>query len=73
MNLPGSILLGCTPEDTKPVEPKQSNQDQWRTLPRHSDEDQVQLDVHRAFVYYPKGLRYLPFDTRGNTGLNAVR
>ena len=25
----------------------------WEELPRHRDEDQVQLDVNRAFVYYP--------------------
>lgn len=30
----------------------------WETLPRHSDEDQVQLDVDRAFVYYPRGLKF---------------
>lgn len=24
-------------------------------LPRHRDEDQVQLDVNRSFVYYPNG------------------
>lgn len=26
----------------------------WKQLPRHRDEDQVALDVHRAFVYYPR-------------------
>lgn len=25
----------------------------WKTLPPHSEEGQVQLDVDRAFVYYP--------------------
>ncbi|KAK3390473.1 rab-GTPase-TBC domain-containing protein [Podospora didyma] len=25
----------------------------WKELPRHRDEDQVQLDVNRAFIYYP--------------------
>lgn len=25
----------------------------WRELPRHKDEDQVALDVNRAFIYYP--------------------
>ncbi|KAF4836857.1 GTPase-activating protein gyp10 [Colletotrichum siamense] len=25
----------------------------WKDLPRHRDEDQVQLDVNRAFIYYP--------------------
>lgn len=27
----------------------------WDGLKPHTDEDQVQLDVHRSFVYYPKG------------------
>jgi hypothetical protein len=26
----------------------------WKELPRHRDEDQVQLDVNRAFIYYPE-------------------
>lgn len=50
----GPILLGCKAPDS-PAEQKQSNQD-WRNLTRHADEDQVQLDVDRAFVYYPKGM-----------------
>lgn len=28
----------------------------WRSLPRHRDEDQVRLDVDRSFVYYPNGM-----------------
>ena len=58
MNWEGPILLGFTSGDAIPVK-EQSNEDSWRTLPRHPDEDQVQLDVDRAFVYYPKGLRFL--------------
>ncbi|KAI5223120.1 hypothetical protein E4T46_04454 [Aureobasidium subglaciale] len=27
----------------------------WKELPVHRDEEQVKLDVHRAFVYYPTG------------------
>jgi TBC1 domain family member 20 len=27
----------------------------WKQLPPHRDEEQVQLDVNRAFVYYPHG------------------
>ena len=45
----GPILLGC--------EERRSTADSidpsWKALPRHRDEDQVQLDVNRAFVYYP--------------------
>ncbi|KAL7785972.1 rab-GTPase-TBC domain-containing protein [Trichoderma ceciliae] len=26
---------------------------EWKDLPRHGDEDQVQLDVNRSFVHYP--------------------
>ncbi|KAH6899043.1 rab-GTPase-TBC domain-containing protein [Thelonectria olida] len=28
----------------------------WKDLPRHRDEDQVQLDVNRSFIYYPSNL-----------------
>ncbi|KAH7133484.1 rab-GTPase-TBC domain-containing protein [Dactylonectria macrodidyma] len=28
----------------------------WKDLPRHKDEDQVQLDVNRSFIYYPSNL-----------------
>lgn len=44
----GPVLLGYerNAEDTE--------QPQLDKLPRHGDEDQVKLDVNRAFVYYPK-------------------
>ncbi|KAK4166008.1 GTPase-activating protein gyp10 [Cladorrhinum sp. PSN259] len=42
------ILLGLSPEKTE-----NDSEDSWKSLPRHKDEDQVQLDVNRAFVYYP--------------------
>ncbi|RGP76799.1 GTPase-activating gyp10 [Fusarium longipes] len=50
------ILLGIdTPSDDQ--EDPSSTQDDasgdWKELPRHRDEDQVQLDVNRSFVYYP--------------------
>ncbi|EEU34378.1 uncharacterized protein NECHADRAFT_96773 [Fusarium vanettenii 77-13-4] len=28
----------------------------WKELPRHRDEDQVQLDVNRSFIYYPNSM-----------------
>ncbi|KAJ3457417.1 hypothetical protein MRS44_014558 [Fusarium solani] len=28
----------------------------WKELPRHRDEDQVQLDVNRSFIYYPNNV-----------------
>ncbi|KAK4236635.1 rab-GTPase-TBC domain-containing protein [Achaetomium macrosporum] len=44
------ILLGLPPSDIKPEADSLSS---WEFLPRHKDEDQVQLDVNRAFIYYP--------------------
>jgi hypothetical protein len=41
-----------TPND---IEDKEDIEETWRSLPRHDDEDQVQLDVNRAFIYYPAG------------------
>lgn len=43
------VLLGCH-EGTNIGK----NSD-WTALPNHRDEDQVRLDVDRAFVYYPNG------------------
>ncbi|KAF1940043.1 GTPase-activating protein gyp10 [Clathrospora elynae] len=40
------LLLGCSDADSRQVP--------WTELPEHKDEHQVGLDVHRAFVYYPK-------------------
>lgn len=42
------LLLGCDASASK-------NDTPWQELPPHRDEYQVGLDVHRAFVYYPKG------------------
>ncbi|EEP81685.1 conserved hypothetical protein [Uncinocarpus reesii 1704] len=41
------ILLGC--DQTSPAQDSSALDD----LPRHGDEDQVRLDVNRAFIYYP--------------------
>lgn len=46
---PGPLLLGCDASSSKTDIP-------WQSLPPHRDEYQVGLDVHRAFVYYPKGV-----------------
>ena len=43
----GPILLGCA-NDTN-----DDSTVSWRDLPAHADEEQVQRDVDRAFVYYP--------------------
>ncbi|KAK4231289.1 rab-GTPase-TBC domain-containing protein [Podospora fimiseda] len=42
------ILLGLPPDKSE-----DNPEDSWKSLPPHKDEDQVQLDVNRAFVYYP--------------------
>lgn len=44
--LPGPILLGESPTDA-------DHTVDWQQLPVQRDEEQVKLDVHRAFVYYP--------------------
>lgn len=49
------ILLGC--EDTGDVKQTQGD---WKALPKHRDEDQVQLDVDRSFIYYPHGTSFPP-------------
>lgn len=36
----------------------------WKELQPHPDEDQVQLDVNRAFVYYPSGKGHDPATER---------
>ncbi|PGH16825.1 hypothetical protein AJ79_01469 [Helicocarpus griseus UAMH5409] len=41
------ILLGCD------YSPDHSTASEWTSLPVHGDEEQVKLDVNRAFVHYP--------------------
>lgn len=45
----GPILLGCANDDHS----KDIKDEEWKSLTRHPDEDQVQLDVNRSFIYYP--------------------
>ncbi|KAH8889786.1 hypothetical protein GQ53DRAFT_651850 [Thozetella sp. PMI_491] len=50
------VLLGLASSDFDQegaAEDVASNGSSWKELPRHRDEDQVRLDVDRAFVYYP--------------------
>ena len=49
----GPILLGSTAGKDK--DPAPAGQDDWRNLPEHKSEQQVQMDVDRSFVYYPDG------------------
>lgn len=52
MDCIGPLLIGSTPE----LEKSETNlSTSWKDLLPHRDEDQVQLDVNRAFVYYPNG------------------
>ncbi|GAB1318799.1 GTPase-activating protein gyp8 [Madurella fahalii] len=46
------VLLGIQPIDGK-TEADADEAASWKTFPRHKDEDQVQLDVNRSFIYYP--------------------
>ncbi|TLD31018.1 hypothetical protein PspLS_02903 [Pyricularia sp. CBS 133598] len=53
------VLLGLEPESDEVVVDKNVSSSPvdddglWKEMPRHRDEDQVQLDVNRAFIYYP--------------------
>ena len=49
----GPILLGYRSGESVLTASARS----WRDLPRHKDEDQVELDVNRSFIYYPKSRR----------------
>ncbi|KAK4035370.1 rab-GTPase-TBC domain-containing protein [Parachaetomium inaequale] len=50
------ILLGLPPSHDKTESGSDGtpSSPSWESLPRHKDEDQVQLDVNRAFIYYPE-------------------
>ncbi|KAH7198607.1 rab-GTPase-TBC domain-containing protein [Fusarium flagelliforme] len=39
--------------DKEDLSSRQDASGDWKQLPRHRDEDQVQLDVNRSFIYYP--------------------
>lgn len=56
----GPILLGLSPQikggDDDGAEDVAAEGRDWRSLDPHRDEDQVQLDVNRSFIYYPQGM-----------------
>ena len=58
----GPIILGI-PSIAERVD---DDDDSWRALPPHRDEDQVRLDVHRSFIYYPTGKDNLGRDFQQN-------
>ena len=55
--MPGPLLLGYASSD-KDVKLEQDDSSSWNSLPKHRDEDQVQLDVDRSFIYYPNGTSF---------------
>lgn len=52
----GPILLGVSDGSEKPDSEADDAHTSWKSLPPHKDEEQVQLDVNRAFIYYPQGM-----------------
>jgi hypothetical protein len=44
----------------------------WESLPPHRDEEQVQLDVNRAFVYYPSNHTPKQLDARKGQLSNVI-
>jgi hypothetical protein len=59
LRLIGPLLLGSD-QATSTAE----KETPWRRLPPHRDEEQVQLDVNRSFVYYPLGESEKQLDVR---------
>ncbi|CAK3811301.1 TBC1 domain family member 20 [Lecanosticta acicola] len=59
------ILLACDHQ------PRPTSVD-WSRLERHRDEDQVELDVHRSFVYYPENESRQRLDARKGELSNVI-
>ncbi|KEY70873.1 hypothetical protein S7711_00719 [Stachybotrys chartarum IBT 7711] len=64
------ILLGVTPSAA--ADTSVPADDGWKKLPRHKDEDQVQLDVNRAFIYYPNDQSTAQIDQRKTELSNLI-
>ncbi|KAL2754576.1 hypothetical protein ACRALDRAFT_2108678 [Sodiomyces alcalophilus JCM 7366] len=47
------VLLGVPNSQGEEERADDTPDASWKELPRHRDEEQVQLDVNRAFIYYP--------------------
>jgi TBC1 domain family member 20 len=56
----GPLLLGYSSQDSD-VKSETEERESWKKLLKHRDEDQVQLDVNRSFIYYPNGTSLLAF------------
>ncbi|TVY48052.1 GTPase-activating protein [Lachnellula occidentalis] len=57
------FLLGYPSQDDD-VESETEKRESWKRLPKHRDEDQVQLDVNRSFIYYPHDQSMKDLDRR---------
>ncbi|TVY43850.1 TBC1 domain family member, partial [Lachnellula subtilissima] len=57
------LLLGYPSHDND-VESETEEREIWKRLPKHRDEDQVQLDVNRSFIYYPNDQSVKDLDRR---------
>jgi hypothetical protein len=57
------LLLGPTKDD-RDVKSEVEDTESWRSLSKHRDEDQVQLDVDRSFIYYPNNQSSKELDRR---------
>jgi TBC1 domain family member 20 len=53
---PGPFLLGYATHDN--IKQETDDSANWKSLPKHRDEDQVRLDVDRSFIYYPNGASF---------------
>ncbi|KAL2037986.1 hypothetical protein N7G274_009205 [Stereocaulon virgatum] len=54
------MLLGCEGRAAEADDCVQS----WRDLPPHKDEHQVEIDVNRSFIYYPRNESEMQIDLR---------
>jgi len=59
----GPLLLGHADPHIH-IKPEAGASDLWKALPKHRDEDQVQLDVDRSFIYYPNNQSSREIDRR---------
>ncbi|KAF8863196.1 hypothetical protein BDZ45DRAFT_645039 [Acephala macrosclerotiorum] len=57
------LLLGYASHDID-VKEEIEEPNSWKKLPKHRDEDQVQLDVDRSFIYYPSDQSSKDLDRR---------
>ncbi|KAK5998201.1 GTPase-activating protein gyp10 [Cladobotryum mycophilum] len=64
LGLPSPTLDEKNSEAHPATEDYTASDGNWRDFPRHRDEDQVQLDVNRSFIYYPNDQSDAEIDKR---------